>query len=297
MSYSSNEDGSCRREIEYFSSPIITYNGTPTGDAQVRDNRRVLNETASRVANFRQSAQPRTYTHTLPFVTPATNTTQRSLVRIINRSDRAGRVTIHAIDDTGERFGPVSLWLRASETRHIDSPQMESGRTLSGGTGVGDGEGNWRLELSTTLDITTLAYVRGASGFITTMHDVVRDVAMPQHVLTFNKAPVSRGWSRSELRLINPNNNHVNITITAHDDRGDPAADTVRLSLPAGAARILTSHQLEGGDDGFDGAFGSDGNGRWQVFVSATRPIWVMNLMRSPNTGYMTNLSSEREEP
>ena len=235
--------------------------------------------------------------HTLPFVTPASNQTQRSLVRIINRSDRAGRVTIHAIDDTGERFGPVSLWLMAGETRHIDSPQLESGRTLSGGIGVGDGEGDWRLELSTTLDITTLAYVRGASGFITTMHDVVRDAAMRQHVASFNKAPVSRGWSRSELRLINPNNNPVNITITAHDDRGDPAADTVSLSLPAGAARRLNSHQLERGGSGFDGRFGSDGYGRWQVFVSATRPIWVMNLMRSPNTGYMTNLSSEREEP
>ena len=295
MSYSSNEEGSCRREIEYFSSPIIRYNGTPTGDAQVRDNRRVLNETAYRVANFRQTAQART--HALPFVTPASNRTQRSLVRIINRSDRAGRVTIHAIDDTGERFGPTSLWLMARQTRHIDSPQLESGRTLSGGTGVGDGEGNWRLELSSTLDISALAYVRGAQGFITTMHDVVRDVAMPQHVLTFNKAPKSLGWSRSQLRLINPNDSRVNITITAHDDRDDPAADTVSLSLPAGAARILTSHQLERGGDGFDGRFGSDGYGRWQVFVEATRPIWVMNLMFSPTTGYITNLSSEREEP
>ena len=242
-------------------------------------------------------AAPLPMVHTLPFVTPASNQTQRSLVRIINRSDRAGRVTIHAIDDTGERFGPVSLWLRASETRHIDSRQLESGRTLSGGIGVGNGDGDWRLELSTTLDITTLAYVRGASGFITTMHDVVRDAAMRQHVASFNKAPVSSGWSRSELRLINPNESRVDITITAHDDQGDPAADTVSLSLPAGAARRLNSHQLERGGGGFDGRFGSDGYGRWQVFVSATRPIWVMNLMRSPNTGYMTNLSSEREEP
>ena len=298
MSYSYNDEGICRREIGYFSSPIIRYNGTPTGDAQVRDNRRVLNETAYRVANFRQAARVRpTRTHTLPFVTPASNRTQRSLVRIINRSDQAGRVTIHAIDDTGKRFGPVSLWLMAGQTRHIDSPQLESGRTLSGGIGVGDGEGDWRLELSTTLDITTLAYVRGASGFITTMHDVVRGATMRQHVVSFNKAPVSRGWSRSELRLINPNNSRVDITITAHDDRGDPAADTVSLSLPAGAARRLNSHQFERGGGGFDGRFGSDGYGRWQVFVSATRPIWVMNLMHSPNTGYMTNLSSEREEP
>ena len=286
----SNDDGGSGNNFQFTANvqtgtyyiEVRSYSGTATGAYSLR-----VEGPAARPPMV----------HTLPFVTPASNRTQRSLVRIINRSDRSGRVTIHTIDDTGERFGPVSLWLMAGETRHIDSPQLESGRTLSGGIGVGNGEGDWRLELSTTLDITTLAYVRGASGFITTMHDVVRDAAMRQHVASFNKAPVSHGWSRSELRLINPNNNPVNITITAHDDRGDPAAGTVRLSLPAGAARRLNSHQLERGGSGFDGRFGSDGYGRWQVFVSATRPIWVMNLMRSPDTGYMTNLSSEREEP
>ena len=67
------------------------------------------------------------------------------------------------------------------------------------------------------------------------------------------------------------------------------------VSLPAGAARMLTVHQLEQGDDGFEGSLGDDGRGRWQLFVSADRPIRVMNLMRSPNTGYMTNLSSMKE--
>ena len=55
MAYSSNQQGDCIREISYFSSPIITYNGAPTGDAEVRDNRRVLMETKYRVANFRES--------------------------------------------------------------------------------------------------------------------------------------------------------------------------------------------------------------------------------------------------
>ena len=152
--------------------------------------------------------------HTLPFVTPASNQSQRSLVRIINRSERGGSVTIHAIDDSGERFGPVSLYLRAKQTKHLDSRQLEGGRGLSGGTGVGNGEGNWRLELETQLDIVPLAYIRGAQGFITTMHDVVRGEAMRHHVLTLNKAPVSLGWSRGQLRLINPTDDSVDVTIT-----------------------------------------------------------------------------------
>ena len=233
--------------------------------------------------------------HTLPFVTPASNTSQRSLVRIINRSDRAGTVTMHGIDDSGERFGPVSFRLRAKQTKHLDSRQLEGGATLSGGVGLGNGEGNWRLELETQLDILPLAYIRGAQGFVTTMHDVVRGEAMRHHVLNFNKAPVSRGWSRGQLRLINPSDDSANVTITGHDDYGNPGAGAVSVTLPAGASRTLTAHQLEGGDDDFDGSLGDDGIGRWQLFVSADRPIQVMALMLSPNTGYMTNLSSMKE--
>ena len=233
--------------------------------------------------------------HTLPFVTPASNTSQRSLVRIINRSDRAGTVTIHGIDDSGERFGPVSFSLRAKQTKHLDSRQLEGGATLSGGVGLGNGEGNWRLELETQLDIVPLAYIRGAQGFVTTMHDVVRGEAMRHHVLNFNKAPVSRGWSRGQLRLINPSDDSADVTITGHDDYGNPGAGAVSVTLPAGASRTLTAHQLEGGDDDFDGSLGDEGIGRWQLFVSADRPIQVMALMLSPNTGYMTNLSSMKE--
>ena len=234
--------------------------------------------------------------HTLPFVTPASNTSQRSLVRIVNRSDRAGTVTIHGIDDSGERFGPVSFSLRAKQTKHLDSRQLEGGATLSGGVGLGNGEGNWRLELETQLDIVPLAYIRGAQGFVTTMHDVVRGEAMRHHVLNFNKAPVSRGWSRGQLRLINPTDDSADVTITGHDDYGNPGAGAVSLTLPAGASRTLTAHQLEGGDDGFDGSLGDGGIGRWQLFVSADRPIRVMSLMLSPTTGYMTNLSSVTDE-
>ena len=121
--------------------------------------------------------------HTLPFVTPASNTSQRSLVRIINRSDRAGTVTIHGIDDSGERFGPVSFSLRAKQTKHLDSRQLEGGATLSGGVGLGNGEGNWRLELETQLDIVPLAH----------HHARRRAREAMRHHLNFNKVRAAAG--------------------------------------------------------------------------------------------------------
>ena len=168
------------------------------------------------------SGSPQTAVRTLPFVTPASNRTQRSLVRIINRSDRAGRVSIHAIDDAGNRRGPAHLQFAARQTKHFDSQQLEGGRGMAGGRGVGDGQGNWRLELSTTLDIAPLAYVRGDRGFVTTMHDVVPSAAGRHHVVNFNKAPVNPNtdWSIAQLRLINPNNSSASVTIAGVDDLG-----------------------------------------------------------------------------
>ena len=233
--------------------------------------------------------------HTLPLVTPASNTAQRTLVRIVNRSNRGGRVTIRAIDDNGRRRGPVQLWIGARQTKHITSQQLEGGSGLVGERGVGNGTGNWRLELETTLDIAPLAYILGADGFITTMHDTVRSEAMRHHVLAFNKAPASGRSSLAELRVINPSEDRANVTITGRDDAGRPGAGTVRFSLAPRASRIVTVHQLERGDRGFQGRLGTQGRGRWQLFVAGTRPIRVMNLMRSPSTGYMTNLSSMKE--
>ena len=127
MGYASNSQGDCRREIEYFSSPVLDYRGTPTGDARVRDNRRVLNETASRVANFRQSVTQPGGSHTLPLVTPASELSLPTFVRVINRSARPGTVRIHAIDDTGRRFGPVTMSLHTRQTRHFISRELEQG--------------------------------------------------------------------------------------------------------------------------------------------------------------------------
>ena len=233
--------------------------------------------------------------HTLPFVTPASNTSQRTLVRIVNRSNRGAVVTIHAIDDTGERRGPVRAWIGARQTRHINSQQLEGGGGLVGGRGVGNGTGNWRLELETTLDIAPLAYIWGPGGVITTMHDTVRSEAMRHHVLTFNKAPASLTQSRALLRLTNPTDDRAAVAITGRDDAGRAGAGTVRLPLAAGASRMLTVHQLERGDSSFQGSLGTRGTGRWQLFVAANRPIRVMNLLLNPNTGYMTNLSSMKD--
>ena len=59
-------------------------------------------------------------------------------------------------------------------TAHLNSTDLEDGNADKGlPTGVDDGDGDWRLELTTELDIEPLAYIRTPDGFVTSVHDVV----------------------------------------------------------------------------------------------------------------------------
>ena len=292
MAYQANRLGTCRNEIPYFSSPIISYQGTPTGDAAVRDNRRVLRETAQRVANFRQARPQQTDTLTLPFVPPASNTEQQGFVRIINNSDRDGEVEITAIDDSGRAGDPVTLSLNAREAAHFNSRDLEDGNSEKGLSGrTGRGSGNWRLVLETDLEIEHLAYIRTSDGFVTNMHEVAAEI--PEGSNRYHVPFLNPGRNRnqqSKLRLINPGSSRASIEITGVDDKGrPPRLGPVQLTLDAGNALILTAGHLENGHSRITGRLGA-GTGKWRLSVSADRPIQVMSLLELP-TGHLTNLS------
>ena len=235
----------------------------------------------------------------LPFVTAASNQDQQGFVRIANHSGRAGTVRIHAVDDTGEYRGPIELSLDAHQAVHFNSQDLESGNPSKGlSAGVGDGAGNWRLELTARLPIDVRAYVRTADGFLASIHEVAAEVApeadtaqgtaVRYHVPIFN--PGDNDIQQSRLRLINNGAEAAEIEISGQDDNGNPPPrGSVRLTLAGGAAHMLTAQELEEGGDGIRGRFG-DGTGKWRLTVSADQPLQVMSLMQSA-TGHLTNLS------
>ena len=229
--------------------------------------------------------------YTIPLFMSASNTQGREgFVRLINRSEQEGTVSIHAIDDTGQRFGPVTLSLGATQTTHFNSGDLERGNPSKGlSGGVGSGEGNWRLELETDLDIEPLAYIRTTDGFLTSMHDVVAGESMRWHVPIFN--PGRNRNQLSLLRVINTSGIETSVVIEGLDDQGaPPRGSEVSFTLPADGALTLSAEQLEQGSPDFKGRFGA-GEGKWQLFVSAEHPIQVMSLLSSP-AGHLTNLSS-----
>ena len=161
--------------------------------------------------------------HDLPLLRPAGHA-QEGHVRVINHSNAPGAVRISGIDDTGRRHGPATLRLKARETRQFNARDLERGNASKGLSGrLGNGRGNWRLELSTALDIEPSAYVRTAGGFLSAMHAVARTArnargGIVHHVPIFN--PASERLQRSWLRVVNRSARRVTVTVTARDDAG-----------------------------------------------------------------------------
>ena len=220
----------------------------------------------------------------------AADATRQGFARVINHDARAGSVEIDAIDDHGVMYGPVTLAIDANETVHFNSDDLEDGNEAKGlPTGTGPGDGNWRLVLSSDLDLEVLAYIRTNDGFLTAMHDVVPEGEDGRHrVAIFN--PGNNVDQVSRLRLINPGDADAEVTVTGIDDAGASPGDEVQVSIPATTATTLDAQELESGT-GLQGALG-DGMGKWQLFVDSDMPIQVVNLMALDQTGHLTNLST-----
>ena len=251
------------------------------------------------------SYEPEPKTHMLHAVLGAGGDLQ-SFIRIRNEGTRAGEVEIYAIEDAGNRYGPVTLRLGGWQTRHFNSEDLEHGNASKGIIGgVGDGIGMWRLELTTSLPIAARAYIRTPDRFVTSMHQVAKKLKVLEYhgyhyywVPIFN--PASNTAIRSVLRVINPNPYTVSVEIVGLDDdrqqmcqrdgQDEYCGGFVEFLLAANSAMQISAQALEQGDAAFSGSLGA-GSGKWALQVSSTNwPIHVMSLLSTPS-GHLTNLS------
>ena len=117
-----------------------------------------------------------TTVHAVGLFPSASDANVEGVLRIVNRTDQFGRVDIEAIDDTGTSHGPVTLWIGGLEGLVLTSGELEGGSTAKGlSVGTGAGSGDWRLRLSTSLDLAVLSYVRPLGvqdGLLSAMHDL-----------------------------------------------------------------------------------------------------------------------------
>ena len=209
-------------------------------------------------------------------------------VRVLNRSDADGEILIEALDESGRRFGPVRLPLRARSATHFNSADLENGNAAKGlAEGIGaPASGSWRLLVSSTLDIEVLAYVRASDGFLTTMHGELPRDGDSLSAFVFN--PASNRAQRSSLRVHNPGASEARVWPWGVDDagRGRLAAP---LAARAGTTVSVSARSLESSRRGGRGL--GNGEGKWRLRLGAPWPLSALALLESP-TGHLSNLSA-----
>ena len=214
-------------------------------------------------------------------------------VRVLNRSDRTGNVLISAVDDAGERFGPVRLTIAAGAAAHLNSKDLEAGNAAKGlhaGVGARSVAGDWRLELLSTLDIAVLAYVRTPDGFLTAMHGMLPRANGGESLRASFFNPGRNRAQRSVLRLLNPGGVEEPVSVWGADDSGAGRLAT-GLTVPAGGALTVDAAKLERPRAGESWRGLGRGEGKWRLRVSARWPVEAANLLESPS-GHLANLSA-----
>ena len=232
--------------------------------------------------------------YVVPYMPPASHESWEGIVQISNRDNESGSVEIHAYDDSGAAYGPLTLEISAHATKFFNSSDLENGNeNLDLNGSIGEGDGAWRLTLDSDLKLDVFTYVQTANNHLARMHDLVpRQADGNTRVPIFNHAGDS--GQVSSLRLINPSENMASVTIRGIDDEGVNSGSTVELQIPSHSARWLTAQDLEMGAEDLEGSL-DEGTGKWQLIVASEQPIQVMNLLESPN-GTLTNLSSPSYE-
>ena len=219
----------------------------------------------------------------------------QGFVRIINHSPTPGDVRVLAIDDAGMAADAAQLAIGAGAVVHFNSTHLRDGNPAIGLEGIGRpsaGSENWRLQITSELDVEVLAYLRTADGFLTAMHDVVPSDGSARQIAFFN--PARNRNQVSLLRLVNYGSEPAGATIAGTDDQGRVSGG-VQVTVPPLAARTYSAADLENGHGELQEALGA-GSGKWRLTVTSAGDLSAMSLLRSP-TGHLTNLSSVGPSP
>ena len=245
---------------------------------------------ATHIPALREAGAAVVFGWAVPLFPSAADASGRSgVVRVLNRTDMDGAVLVEAVDETGERFGPVSVSVAAGAAARFDSADLENGNAAMGlAEGLGPPTaGSWRLHLWSALDIEVLAYVRTADGFLTPAHGELPRAGDSLSAFLFN--PRSNRAQRSSLRVFNPGAASARMSVWGVDDAGR-GRFAPGFEAPAGATLALSARQLER-SRGAAGAGLGNGAGKWRLRVAAPWPLSASSWLESPS-GHLSNLSS-----
>ena len=102
------------------------------------------------------------------FFNPGSNFRQESLLRLFNDGDARAQVAIAGVDDAGEAGGMVRVSVPAGEALTLSAAELEAGGPAFQGA-LGDGDGKWRLTVTSDEPIGVMSLLEGAAGHLTNL--------------------------------------------------------------------------------------------------------------------------------
>lgn len=231
------------------------------------------------------------------------NQDQQSFIRVSNRTEASGTVTVTAVDDEGQPApgGAITFVLAANASNNFNSLDFSLGNPGKGLSGAfGTGVGAWHLSINSPLSLEVMSLSRTPDGFVTDLSAVApsdtRDIDSDRRAFIVN--PASNTEQQSLVRIINDTDQAGSVVVSANDDQGTrPINQFISFGIGPFESKLLTAADLENGNvaKGLTGGFGT-GVGRWQVTVSSDLDLKVQNLILTSN-GFLTNLSAVAPKP
>ena len=106
--------------------------------------------------------------HHVAMFNPASNSTQKSYLRLINLASRAAEVEIQGIDDAGTLSGKARVTVPAHGSKHLSAWDLEMGAEGVSGT-IGDGHGKWRLRVNSSERIAVMSLMESPGSGLTNL--------------------------------------------------------------------------------------------------------------------------------
>lgn len=233
---------------------------------------------------------------TLPFFNPASDIDHMSLLRLVNPTTKVAEVIVTGTDDMGHAAGAqVRLTLPAGNACTVSAAQLESGSGLACGEpqiGFGDGNGRWRLTVTSNAQLVTMNLLSSSTGHLTNLTS--KAASNPEgiwHVDLFPSASNPQG-RQGIVRVTNHSTIDGVVRIAASDDTDTPY-EPLHLRLDAGKTAHVHSDDLELGnqDKGLMGRTGS-GIGNWGLALSSEEINFEANAYARTADGFLTAMSA-----
>ena len=175
-------------------------------------------------------------------------------------------------------------------SRTLGAVDLESGQGEGLTGALGDGNGRWRLLVTSERPIEVMSLLSSPVGYLSNLStapgatQAVESGATATHVLAL--FPSAAHWTGDGIqglaRVINRSDEAGTVRIDAYDEDGEHHGP-LTLSIGAGAAAHFTSGDLEDGNSGagLTGSTGPPGTGDWRLRLRSSLDLEVLAYVRT----------------